>query len=208
MLIAESNYALDVCLTRHHDCLYLFRLALDGEIELVVPDYALAEVEAKLKTLELERIEAIQAARSVLRTLPPDVERERIFAETLEVVQRMFVGAHSLLDDLQRIATRIPFTGEILAGARLRKARRAPPKDVKDLEIYESILAFARLNQDAEVVLIFLERDVAHFDVPEVKAELAAVGVKIYFSAGEAVRRVRDWKPSISLMNLWFLEIT
>jgi hypothetical protein len=67
----------------------------------------------------------------------------------------MFVNARSLLDDLQRIATRIPFTGEILAAARLRKARRAPPKDVKDLEIYESILAFARLNQSLDVAFIF-----------------------------------------------------
>jgi len=183
---------LDVCLTRHHDCQYLLQLAGDGEIELVVPDYALAEVEAKLKTLELERIEAIQAAQAVIRTLPPDAERERIFAETLEAVRRMFVGAHSLLDDLQRIATRIPFNGEILAAARLRKARRAPPKDVKDLEIYESILAFARLNQGTDIVFIFLERDVAHFDVHEVKAELAIVGIEIYFSAGEAVRRVRE----------------
>jgi hypothetical protein len=155
MLIAESNYVLDVCLTRYHDCQYLLQLAGDGEIELVVPDYALAEVEAKFKALELERIGTIQAAQAVLRTLLPDAERERIFAETLETVQRMFVNARSFLDDLQRIATRIPFTGEILAAARLRKARRAPPKDVKDLEIYESILAFARLNQSLDVAFIF-----------------------------------------------------
>jgi hypothetical protein len=192
MLLAESNYVLDVCLTRYHDCQYLLQLAGDGEIELVIPDYALAEVEAKFKALELERIRTIQAAQAVLRTLPPDSERERIFAETLEIVRQMFAGAHFLLDGLQRIAIRIPFTGEILAAARLRKTRRVPPKDVKDLEIYESILAFARLNQSPDVAFIFLERDVAHFDVPEVKAELAVFGVEIYFSAGEAVRRVRE----------------
>lgn len=44
MLLAETNYVLDVCLTRHHDCQYLLQLAGDSEIELVVPDYALAEV--------------------------------------------------------------------------------------------------------------------------------------------------------------------
>ncbi len=40
--------------------------------------------------------------------------------------------------------------------------------------------------------MIFLERDAAHFDVPEIKAELAAVDVEIYFSAGEVVKRVRE----------------
>jgi hypothetical protein len=60
------------------------------------------------------------------------------------------------------------------------------------LEIYESILAFARLNQSPDVAMVFLERDVTHFDVPEVKSELAAVGVEIYFMAGEAVKRIRE----------------
>jgi hypothetical protein len=40
--------------------------------------------------------------------------------------------------------------------------------------------------------MVFLQRDALHFDNPEVKAELAALDVEIYFSAGEAVRRIRE----------------
>jgi len=40
--------------------------------------------------------------------------------------------------------------------------------------------------------MIFLERDKAHFDVSEVKSELADVGVEIYFSAGDVVKHVRE----------------
>jgi hypothetical protein len=61
------------------------------------------------------------------------------------------------------------------------------------LEIYESILAFARLNRSPRLAIIFLERDAAHFDLPEIKTELADVDVEIYFSAGETVRRVREF---------------
>lgn len=67
-----------------------------------------------------------------------------------------------------------------------------PPLDVKDIELYESILAFARLNRSPDAVMVFLQRDALHFDNPEIKAELAALDVEIYFSAGEAVRRIRE----------------
>jgi hypothetical protein len=96
------------------------------------------------------------------------------------------------LEALQAVALPIAFTPNIDAAAKLRRVRGRPPHDIKDLEIYESILAFARLNQSPDVAMVFLERDVTHFDVPEVKSELAAVGVEIYFMAGEAVKRIRE----------------
>lgn len=192
MFLSESNYALDICYTRHRDCLYLFRLALDGEIELIIPEYALAEVEAKLKQKETEWINTITAAQAVSRELSSNALREQILADMIEEIRQMIVEAIGALNELRRVATRIPFTGDILAASRLRRARRAPPHDVKDLEIYESILAFARLNKDTGLKMVFLERDAAHFNISEIKAELAAVGVEIYFSAGEAVRRVRE----------------
>ncbi len=53
------------------------------------------------------------------------------------------------------------------------------------------ILAFARANRNPRFTFVFLQHDAAHFDLPELRAELAAHAVEIYFTAGEATQRVR-----------------
>jgi hypothetical protein len=47
LLISESNFLLDVAFERRKDCLYLRDLAVAEELQLVIPEYAFAEVEAK-----------------------------------------------------------------------------------------------------------------------------------------------------------------
>jgi hypothetical protein len=199
ILLGESNYVLDVVLERHNDCVYLAQLAASGEIELVIPDYSFAEVEAKLREIESQFLLVFERAKAVLEKLLTSRREKKAHARRQSALDECNVHIHAsvkeardALEALQAVALPIAFTSNIDAAAKLRRVRGRPPHDIKDLEIYESILAFARLNQSPDVAMVFLERDVTHFDVPEVKSELAAVGVEIYFMAGEAVKRIRE----------------
>lgn len=73
---------------------------------------------------------------------------------------------------MEDFAEVIPFTPEIHAASHLRRV--------------------ARLDRSPQFAIIFLERDAAHFDLPEIKTELAAAGVEVYFTAGETVHRMRE----------------
>ncbi len=199
ILMAESNFVLDVCWERSKDCLYLARLAASGQIELWIPEFALAESYAKLRHHAAQRVERFEQAWVALRDLRPDAltpaARRRIgqaLAQASDAVHRAAQLEQDALAKLQLIADEIPFTGDIMAATQLRRLRGLPPHDVKDLEIYESVLAAARLNPSPAFVRLFLERDKAHFDVAEVRQELASGGVEIYFSAGATVQRVRE----------------
>jgi hypothetical protein len=198
-LLAESNYLLDIVFERSPDCSYLHRLACAKEITLVIPQQAFAEGKAKLHDIERRRLRQFEASRLELRniseTVLPTGRRQAILA-ALDEATAAIKGATQQgrlgFTSVQSIAAEIPLTPEILVASHLRRTAHEPPLDVRDVEIYESILAFARGMKEPEIALIFLQRDAAHFDNPEIKAELAKEDVKIYFSAGEAVRRVRE----------------
>lgn len=199
LLISESNFLLDVAFERRKDCLYLRDLAVAEELQLVIPEYAFAEVEAKLASFEAYWLNMFEKAKAVLEELPASrrqkeahTQRLNIFDDCIALVSDSLKEARDGVNALYAVTLQVAFTPEIDMAAKLRRVRGRHPRDVKDLEIYESILYFARQNQKNDLKMIFLERDVAHFDVPEVKAELADVSVEIYFSAGEVVKRVRE----------------
>jgi len=199
LLISESNFLLDAAFERHKDCLYLRDLAVAEELQLVIPEYAFAEVEAKLASFEVYWLNMFEKAKAVLEELPASrrqreahTQRLNTFDDCIALISDSLQEARDGINALYAVTLQIAFTPEIDIAARLRRVRGRPPHDVKDLEIYESILYFARQNQASNLNMIFLERDKAHFDVPEVKAELADVGVEIYFSAADVVKHVRE----------------
>lgn len=199
ILLAETNYLLDVVLERHKDCAYLFELAANEEVLLVIPECAFCEAAAKLREIEAQYVKWFDQAKFALKgvrglALPPakEIQIQAALDEAVQATRAMVQAGHALLIRTQFVADEIPLTPEILVASHLRRISRLPPLDVKDLELYESILAFARLNRSPDAAMVFLQRDALHFDNPEVKAELAALDVEIYFSAGEAVRRIRE----------------
>ncbi len=199
ILMAETNFLLDLGLGRHKNCIYLATLATNEEIQLAIPEYAFAEAIAKLKDIEKRHVQQFEQARLALKEISasvmPAAERAGIEASLIraaKAIRETIARAQVALSRTRKFADVIPFTPEIHAASHLRRIAHLPPYDVKGLEIYESILAFARLNRSPRFAIIFLERDAAHFDLPEIKDELAAAGVAIYFSAGEATRRVRE----------------
>lgn len=54
ILLAETNYLLDVVLERHKNCAYLFELAANKEIILAIPECAFCEAAAKLRDIEAQ----------------------------------------------------------------------------------------------------------------------------------------------------------
>ena len=55
ILLAETNYLLDVVLERHGDCAYLFERAANKEIMLAIPECAFCEATAKLRLISAHR---------------------------------------------------------------------------------------------------------------------------------------------------------
>jgi len=199
ILLAETNYLLDVALERRRDCAYLFNLAANKEILLAIPECAFCEAAAKLRHIEAQYVERFEQAKLALKgvrgsALPParGIQIQAALDEAVQATREMTQSGQALLIRAQFVADEIPLTPEILVASYLRRISRLPPLDVKDIELYESILAFARLNRSLDAVMVFLQRDALHFDNPAVKAELAALDVEIYFSAGETVRRIRE----------------
>jgi len=64
-----------------------------------------------------------------------------------------------------------------------------------DRKIYESILIFARANQNPSLKMLFLTRDKSDFDFPYIREELVSTGVELFLSAGECIKRIREINP-------------
>jgi len=87
----------------------------------------------------------------------------------------------------------IPSSGEIAARSELRAVRQLAPFKPADRTIYESILHFVRANQTPDTRKLFLTRDKTDFGLPSIREELAALSVELFFSAGDCIRRIREF---------------
>ncbi len=143
VLIGESNFLLDVAFERHKDCLYLHDLAVAEELQLVIPEYAFAEVEAKLASFEAYLLNTFEKAKATLEELPASrrqkkahIQRLSTFDDCIALVTAFLKEACDGVDALHAVTFPIAFTPEIDAADKLRCVRGRPPHDVKDLEIY------------------------------------------------------------------------
>ena len=198
MFLGETNFLLDVAFRQDANCEYLFQLANEGRIQIAIPEYALAEAEGAGAQKLLNRLKALEPALYALRQFSRSAYHD---------VEDLIRGIEQLMDDvkvieiplvvekissLRQSAITIPFTPEILLQVELREAKQIPPFKKGDIRIYESILKFAAENQGSGFNFVFLNRDRKDFDHPKIHAELQALGVELFFSAGDCVRRIRE----------------
>lgn len=146
----------------------------------------------------LNRLKALESALYALRQFSRSAYHD---------IDSLIRGVEQLIDDvktteiplvvekistLRQLATTIPLASEILVRVKLREAKQIPPFKNPDICIYESILKFAAENQGREFNFVFLNRDRKDFDYPQIHAELQALDVELFFSAGDCVRRIRE----------------
>jgi len=198
VLLGETNFILDVAFQQDANCEYLFRLTDEQRIQMAIPEYALAEAEGtgvqrllnQLRDLEPALYALRQLSRSAYHNLDSLIRGVEQLMHAVKTSEIPLVAER--ISNLRRRATTIPLTSEILLRAELREARQIPPFKKSDIRIYESILKFAAENQGNGVNFVFLTRDRKDFDYPPIHAELRGLGVELFFSAGDCIRRVRE----------------
>ncbi len=131
ILLAETNYLLDVVLERHGDCAYLFELAANKEIMLAIPECAFCEATAKLRLISAQYVGWFEQAKLALKgvrgsALPPakEIQIRAALDEAVQATQAMVQAGHALLIRTQFVADEIPLTPEILVASHLRRISR------------------------------------------------------------------------------------
>jgi hypothetical protein len=74
----------------------------------------------------------------------------------------------------------------------LRGLKKIAPFKQTDRIIYESILEFAKSNQNLNIQMLFLTRDKNDFDFTFIREELASVNIELFFSAGDCIKRFME----------------
>ena len=198
IFLGETNFILDVAFQQDANCEYLFRLADEHRMQMVLPEYAVAEAEGTGVQRLLNQLRDLEPALSALRQFRRSAYHEvddlirgiEQLAEKVKTIEIPLVVER--ISNLQQRAAIIPLTPEILLQVELREAKQIPPFKKGDIRIYESILKFAAENQGSGVTLVFLTRDRKDFDHLPIHAELQGVEVELFFSAGDCVRRIRE----------------
>jgi len=198
IFLAETNFILDVALEQDTNCEYLKDLADEEQIQMAIPEYAIAEAEGAGVQKLLNRLKALEPALSALRQFSRSAyhDLDGLIRGVEQVIGNVKTNEIPLvvekISKIRQLATTIPLTSEILVQVKLREAKQIPPFKKSDICIYESILKFASENKDSGLNFVFLNRDRKDFDYPQIHAELQALGVELFFSAGDCVRRIRE----------------
>ena len=198
LVLSETNFILDITFEQAPECTRLLSLTEEQGLDIVIPEFSFAEAEGNItKTLQrrcitIDNMLGVlrQSARSPYQQVTPLItalEQWKAYSLSEELVD-----LHARMDNLENIVRVIAFSGEIAAQAELRSVRQLAPFKPTDRNVYESILQFARLNQQPALTMLFLTRDKADFDFPCIRAELAALSVELFFSAGDCIRRIRE----------------
>ena len=145
MFLGETNFLLDFALEQNINCEYLVDLADEGNIQIAIPEYALAEAEGSGVQKLLNQLKALEPALYALRQFSRSAYRD---------VDGLILGIEQLMDDvktteiplvlekisnLRQLAMIIPLTSEILLQVELREAKQIPPFKKGDIRIYCSV---------------------------------------------------------------------
>jgi len=198
LLLAETNFILDLIFEQAPESERLFVLARKHDLQLIVPEYSFAEAEGNIGTtiqkrhasLDTALVALKQSERSAYHDVIPLIQQLEHF-KTRSIAEEQ-PNLHAKIEHLAQIASIIPFSGDIAARAELRGLRRLAPMKASDRNIYESILHFAQANRSPGTQMIFLTRDIGDFDFPYLHQELAELSVELRFSAGDCIRRIRE----------------
>lgn len=199
ILIAETNFLLDVVLEQDTNCEYLMTLANEQQrLRLVIPEVSFAEAEGTMVEMIQNRLNTLEPALRTLRQfsrsayhnleeLIIDLEQFISFVSTTEIPT-----LQTRMNEIHKVVDIVPFTAEAFMNAELRALKGIAPFKQNDRRIYESIILLAKANQNTNIIMLFLTRDKNDFDFSYICDELKTLGVELFFSAGECNRRIRQ----------------
>lgn len=198
VLIAETNFILDVAFEQSDECKRLLDFIHKSNISLVIPEYSFAESEGSILAKIQNRLSAIESALAALRQasrsdysdLNDFIIKLQEYKDSIEQNERKLVIQRK--NFLEEISIVIPLTSDAMVKSELRSLKRIAPFKQTDRIIYESILEFAKQNQDLNIQILFLTRDKDDFDVSAIREELDALNIEIFFSAGECIKRIKE----------------
>jgi hypothetical protein len=197
IVIAETNFILDIVFQQSAQADRLLTLVLEREIPIVAPEYSFAEARGNLVHTMETRVETTESMIRVLRQSDRSAYQQNLddLMTTLEQFRESSItvemeNSQARIDSLKEQMVQIPFNNEIATRAELRELNRYPPEKPTDKRVYESILMFARENPGIQ--MLFLTSDRTDFDLDFIRNELAENGIEIFFSAGDCIRRIRE----------------
>jgi len=198
VLIAETNYVLDIAFEQSDECSRLLDFICKNGVKLVIPEYAFAEADGSILDKLRNRLTAIdlaltalkQASRSAYNTLDDFIIQLEQYKNEIERTELHLVQERKR--ELEKNSTLIPFTPELMVKAELRRLKDAAPFKQPDRVIYESILEFAKLNKDSNIQMIFLTRDKNDFNFTFIREELASLNIELFYSAGDCIKRFME----------------
>jgi hypothetical protein len=185
-------------LEQERNCEYLMNLANEQHLRLVIPEAAFAEAEGTMVEIIQNRLNtlepAIQALRQFSRSAYHNLENLLMELEQfISLVSSTEIPVlQTRMNEIRKVVDIVPFTAEAFMNAELRELKRIAPFKQNDRRIYESIIYFAKTNQNKNVTMLFLTRDKDDFDFSYIRDELNTIGVELFFSAGECNRRIRQ----------------
>lgn len=198
ILIAETNFILDISFEQSRDCEQLLKIMDEQGLKLIISECAFAEAEGSIGNIIRNRLTAInsaldalrQASRSAYHNIDDFIVKLQKYKNDVEKIE--IESLHSKVNSLEDCATAIPFTPESMAKAEIRRLKNIAPFKQSDRMIYESILGFGKLNQQSGIKMLFLTRDKEDFDFDFIREELNSLNIEIFFSAGECIKRIME----------------
>lgn len=197
--MTETNFLLDIAFDQSPECKRLLFFAQEQGIPIIVPEYSFAEAEGNIARTLDQRLTSIdttisilkQSARSAYQDVTDLISQLQQFKARSAAEERPLL--HAKLTKMEEQVSIIPFSTKMATQAELRGLRQLPPWKPTDRNVYASILHFVRKNQMPDSSMLFLTRDKADFDFPSIHDELSSLSVELLFSAGECIRRIREF---------------
>ena len=153
LVIAESGFVTDICLEESQQAKRVLDVADVGQIAIVIPQYAMAEVDGslhnRLRAWASRLQEMIAFLNELARSQPSEhaAEQARVnLHQLINTVESTRTSLNATLALVAEICYIIPFSMETYALGKLRNLGSPPPFDENDCQIYEAILGHLRQN--------------------------------------------------------------
>jgi hypothetical protein len=198
ILIAETNFVIDIALEQSEECKRLIDFLHKHNVDLFIPEYAFAEADGTIYNIIRERSRAInsalnalrQASRSTYHSLDEFIVKLQQYEDSMKQTEHN--SAIEKKNSLAETSYTITFSPESMARSEIRRLKNIAPFKPSDRAIYESILEFAGRTRQQDNKMLFLTRDKEDFNFDFIREELASLNIEIFFSAGECIRRIME----------------
>jgi len=198
LLIAETNWVVDIVLQQNITTAYLLSLSDNPDIDIFVPEFSFYEADGTIRGKLNNQVSELEHISGILNK----ISQTQKYLNFCNEVKKGIKGVRedisndlkifrAKLDEVRKLIDVLPYSKDILIKARLRHVSSKPPFKLSDCEIYESVLDFLGERGRDYDKLIFYTADKEDFDHEEIHHGLKELNCELYFSSGEVVERVR-----------------